>query len=55
MCPFDIILHPKILKVETDGNKIRLAKKLAISKIPQFLFNQADIQALLPTHEKNNS
>ena len=39
------------MTLETKAKKIRVAKKLAISKIPQFLSNQADIQATLPTHE----
>ena len=38
-------------KLETDAKKFRLAEKLAIIKKSQFLSNQADIQATLPTHE----
>ena len=36
--------------LETDAKKIRLVKILPLVKNPQFLSNQADIQAIVPTH-----
>ena len=50
----EIMLVPRLAifcVLETDAKKNRQAKILPFVKNPQFLSNQADIQAILPTQE----
>ena len=39
------------LRLESDAKKLQKPKTMLIVKNPQFYSNQANIQALLPTHE----
>ena len=53
MSPFELRVSKKTFNLETRAKKKRniLTQNFAISKNPQCLSNQTDIQATLPTHE----
>ena len=46
-----IEIEEKTIHIETVAKKVDWPKIMLLIKYPQFLSNQADIQAILPTHE----